>query len=305
MKILVVDHGHSTRCGIRDLGVRIADRLDAVHVDVNNLVDYCLACAIYEPQAVIVNYRTDLLPWWRPTQFSELAVLHNYGPTTVDARAAELLAAGFDHVLVLDPTVQPSDSRVHAVGRPLPPAPSLFAAEPPDHPRIGSFGFAFPHKGFADVAAEVATIPDAVYALHMPEAHFNGVGGAPLYTEGILNDINGRLDGHTLDHTAEELTPGALVDRLAGNMVNCLLYAPGQPDAGLSSALDYLIAAGRPMLLSDADMFVVAEGQATWPEFRLAEVVDDLGFWQDQADDLLDIATGEFESAVAKVLESL
>lgn len=307
MNVLVVDHGHSTRCGIRDLGVRIAERLGAAHADCNSQQEYIDACYTHEATAVIVNYRADLMPWWHVSVFPALAILHQYGPTTVDAHARALLSAGFSGVLVLDPTVKPADPRVHAVGRPLPPAPSLFAGTPPDEPRIGSFGFAFPHKGFADVATEVATIPNATYALHIPEAYFNGVEGGDLYRPGILADIGNRMpDGGRLDVTWHDRDPGDLVDWLAGNTVNCLLYAPGQPDAGLSSALDYLIAAGRPMLVSSAEMFAAAQGRAAvWPDSRLADVLDNLPDWEAQAADLLDDTAGHFEHAMHAVLDAL
>lgn len=303
MNVVVVDHGQATRCGIRDLGIRIAERLGATHADCDSPGDYQYLTETAD--AVIVNYRADLMPWWRPTSRPELAILHNYGPDTMNARAAELLGAGFDRVLVLDDAT-PADTRVHAVGRPLPPAPSLFADDPPRKPRVGSFGFAFPHKGFGDVAAEVATVPGATYALHMPEAHFNGAGGAPVFTDGILDDIRSRLNGNQLVHTTEELSPGELVDRLAGNTVNCLLYAPGQPDAGLSSALDYLIAAGRPILVSEAAMFAAAgKCAAIWPNKHLDDVLDDLNHWEHEAKFLWFATDGKFRSNMLKVLETL
>lgn len=315
MRVLVVDHGHTTRCGIRDLGVRMAQRLGAAHADCSDAAGYEAVCRGFD--AVIVNYRADLMPWWRPTSITELAVLHNYGPTTVDVRSGELLGRGFDRVLVLDPTVTSSDPRVHAVGRPLPSEPtsdrdsplppvSFRSVDSPDQIRIGSFGFAFPHKGFADVAAEVATIPGATYALHMPEAFFNGANGGLLYTEGILADVMARLGEHRLTYTNDELSPSDLVDSLAANTVNCLLYQPGQPDAGLSSAVDYLIAAGRPMLVSTAEMFAAAAGWAAeWPAARLADVIDHLGHWEHQADLLFKITADRFEDEMRIVLDSL
>lgn len=308
MTVLVVDHGYSTRCGIRDLGVRIAERLGARHVDCNSAGEYDTAVSEHAPDAIIVNYRADLMPWWRPSQpIPELGVLHQYGPSTVDLRAAELLARGFDHVLVLDPTVTPVDPRVHAVGRPLPSAPVAVPWHPTAPPRIGSFGFAFPHKGFGDVASEVATVFGATYRLHMPEAYFNGANGALLYTDGILADISDRLapDGR-FDATSHEMEPDELVHWLAGNTVNCLLYAPGQPEAGLSSALDYLIAARRPIMVSEAEMFAAAQGRAAvWPDLRLVDVLAKLDYWEAEAGALWDLTYGRFEANVRQVLDSL
>lgn len=308
MTILVVDHGHSTVCGIHDLGVRIADRLGAVHADCSTWAHYQWLCQSHQPDAVIVNYRRDLMPWWSRTwEIPELAVLHNYSPDTVGARAADLLTAGFDHVLVLDPTVTPTDPRVHAVGRPI--LDTVEHARQPGPPMIGSFGFAFPHKGFDQVAAEINDqLGQATFALHMPEAFFNGVNGAELYTEGILKACHAAITKPAIDlwYTNDHIDGPDLVNRLAQNDVNCLFYVPGQPDAGLSSALDYLIAARRPIMTSDCAMFRHADGYAaTWPHHRLGDVLDNYHAWQARADMLYEQTVNGFADDMADILDSL
>lgn len=285
-RVLVVDHGHSPICGIHDLGLRIFDRIAALpgyaaaHTDCDSDANYWRAVKAHQPHVVIVNYRADLMPWWRQILHHEhptrVGVLHNYETATVDRRAAELIAHGFDWALVLEPDLPHRFARIATIGRPLPqPAPT---SDPPGTTRqVGSFGFAFPHKGFADVAAEIGgEAGDAVYDLHMPEAYFNGAQGQPLYTDGILAAIGQAAPDVTVQHTANHLTGRQLVDRLAANDVNCLFYAPGQPDAGVSSALDYLIAAGRPILTTDCAMFRPGAGWLpTWPATRLGAVYGD------------------------------
>ncbi len=149
-----------------------------------------------------------------------------------------------------------------------------------DRIRIGSAGFAFPHKDFPAVAREIAaTLDDATFALHMPEAYFNGAEGRLLYTDGILSAIAAELadkPGLTLAFSDDYVTPETLVARLALNHVNCLFYVPGQHNAGLSSQLDYLVAARRPIMVTDCAMFMhYRHGLSVFPNIRLTQVLDE------------------------------
>lgn len=308
-RILVVNHAHSEVCGIHDLGKRMygclmrSNDLAVIYADCDSVTTFTTVVDLYDPDAVIINYRADLTPWaTAPVDPPTFAVLHQYEEATADARAGELLRY-FDHVLALDPQLHPSSPRVHAVGRPIP--------ETVDHdgemaqpPIIGSFGFAFPHKGFGDVATEIVDqCPNAVFSLHMPEAFFNGAQGADLYAAGILADIEGKVSNlwYTNDHLAER----DLVVNLAKNDVNCLFYAPGQPDAGLSSALDYLIAARRPMLVSEASMFRAAWNRPIWPTVRLGDILKDYDHFQNEANVLYESMAGQFTRDIERIVASL
>jgi hypothetical protein len=348
IRVLVVNHAHTLVCGVHDIGVRIADclrhstQLEVTHLDVVDANGYRNALAIVEPDVVIVNYRPDLMPWvpdaLRDTRYANrvtsFAVLHQYEEATADARAQAILADGFDHVLALDPLLRPTEPRLHAVGRPIPETVDYRTLDDVTDravsPYIGSFGFAFPHKGFVDVAREIAALDrPAVYNLHMPEAYFNGANGAPLYTDGILGEVAAAFGGNLdirLMYTSDHLAERELVNRLAMNDVNCLLYHPGQPDAGLSSALDYLIAARRPMLLSEADMFRHAsypnitnstnpdhertdypwiDGYAEWPRERLGDVLDHYDVYQQLADDLYSWHHGRLVADIERIVAAL
>jgi hypothetical protein len=285
-RILVVNHPHSVVCGVHDLGLRIYNRLKEVsacgYAECGSVADYEAAVAKTAPSHVIVNHRDDLTPWtttWSPPGVVTIAVAHNYEPGQPGPLVERLCAAGFDRVLMLEPDI-PTDPRIIATVRPLPEWSDGHLRNHP--PRIGSFGFAFPHKGFDLVAHEVATLDRATFMLHMPEAYFNGRQGQPVYGEAIFGACTEALTAHHAMHwTSEHLPPERVVQLLAANDVNCLLYHPGQPEAGLSSALDYLIAAGRPMLLSSASMFRhVGDAAAWWPDTRLTDVLDGYEKWE-------------------------
>lgn len=330
-RVLIVNHAHSAVCGIHDLGVRIAGclrrstELEVNHLDVADANGWRNAIAITESDVIIVNYRPDLMPWVPYVLNADVdppvfAVLHQYEESTADARAGAILAEGFDRVLALDPLLEPADPRVHAVGRPIPETVEHTNEVTRSTTRIGSFGFAFPHKGFTSVASEVAALHSpAVYNLHMPEAYFNGAQGGSLYTPAILADIAGTFNGRPdidLCHTAEHLAERELVKRLSMNDVNCLLYHPGQPDAGLSSALDYLIAARRPMLLSEASMFRHAyfddqfpgmeiTGTPLWPATRLSDVLAEYEIWRHWADELYAWHHGRLVADIERIVGAL
>jgi hypothetical protein len=311
-RVLVVNHAHSHVCGIHDLGRRMYERLlasapiDAGYAEANDWDSYAVAVQLFNPAAIIVNYRQDLMPWWHVGNgIPTYAVAHQYEAATIDRCAAGLLGQGFDGVLALDPDITAADPRVHPIGRPLPATVEHRAEDGP--PRIGSFGFAFPHKGFAAVAAEVNDqLDEALYQLHMPEAFFNGASGAALYAPGIEQACREAITkpGIRLSVTTGHIGERELVFHLAANDVNCLFYVPGQPDAGLSSATDYLIAARRPMLLSDAAMFRHVKGPR-WPTTRLGAVLDDQEALQRAASDQYATMSGQFAAGVERIVGEL
>lgn len=284
MKFVIVNHAHSNICGIHDLGRRIAARLDNHARGHVYYVEAARAAHIPEADVTLFNYRADLTPWvpdaLRSMWGVKAAILHNYDLATLNERAAELLAVGFDRVVVLDPDARPADPRVIVAGRFLPNRVADVAL-PDDHLRIGSFGFAFPHKRFDLVAGAVRELGlplgAVTFRLHTPEAYFNGNGGGPLYADGIHDACAAILPEPLLEHTTDHRSDADVVAWLAGNHVNCLLYTPGQPDGGLSSALDYLLAARRPILVSDAAMFRHGRGCVVrWPERSLWNVTQSM-----------------------------
>lgn len=294
--VLYVNHAHSEVCGVHDLGRRHA-RLIALcedvaldYIEVNDMAAYDRAMDGTDFDVVIVNYMPGIMPWVtediKRYRAVRIAVIHNYQHDTIEQVAAEHHRL-FDFMLALDPSLETANPWVLVTDRPLPDTVQL--GRLPDPPRIGSFGFAFPHKNFAAVATEIAaTLQVGVFDLHMPEAYFNGAEGRDLYAPGIVRQIEEIFDGHPglrLHHTADYLTADDLVARLALNTVNCLFYVPGQHNAGLSSALDYLIAARRPIMVTDCTMFAhFGRACAHFPETRLREVLDDHRFWSEQVD---------------------
>jgi hypothetical protein len=134
--VLVVNHAHSAVCGVHGMGRRMAvslaenPSLDVAYADCADANQYVAACETHRPDAVLVNYRPDLMGWVRAAlamypNTIKLATVHNYDLGTVDTYGREPLSHGFDRTLVLDPTVTPRDPRPT---RPRP-APSRAAVD--------------------------------------------------------------------------------------------------------------------------------------------------------------------------------
>ena len=317
--VLVVNHAHSAVCGIHGLGRRMAFSLaenatiDVAYADCADATQYVQACETYRPDAVLVNYRIDLMAWVPAalTMYPDtikLATIHNYDVGTVDKYGREVLGHGFDRAVVLDPTVTPADPRVVAVGRAIPTPADIDSRHTP--PWVGSFGFAFFHKGFPTVAQAIAeSLDEAVYKLHMPEAFFNGVNGKTAFGPPIMDQIAEQLadkPGIVVDRTSDHIDDDLLVDQIAYNDVNALFYVPGQSDPGLSSALDYLIAARRPTIVTDCAMFRYGRTPeatvAVWPATSIGDVLEDYDHWQNQADVLYEILAHRFADDIADVI---
>jgi hypothetical protein len=184
--VLYVNHGHSERCGVHDLGRRhaeaiVSEQVDVAYVECNTMAEFDAQVEAFGPDVIIVNYMSRIMPWVTEAihrhGVTTIAVIHNYQHDTIDRVAADHHRL-FDFVLALDPTLHATNPWVLTTDRPLPDTVELGPL--PDTPRIGSFGFAFPHKNFPAVAAEIAaTFDAATFDLHMPEAFFNGNGGRP------------------------------------------------------------------------------------------------------------------------------
>lgn len=293
MKVLVVNHAHSEICGIYDIGLRFTQRLneagiDAQHIAANDQITFINCATVFQPDVTIFNYREDLMPWviGLPARFGRhLAVIHNYTVDTFALRSG-MLRHVFDGVVAFDTEVTSDDPMVFSVPRPLPHAVEV--PELDDTIRIGSFGFAFYHKRFDLVAAEADTLDRGVFELLMPEAFFNGALGNSLFTDNILDSCRASMHpGVEFHHVRDYIPSREVVWRLAHNHVNCLLYAPGQPDAGLSSALDFLIAARRPILVSTATMFTHGQkAVAYYPQYRVLDVLRHRAGWECRVADL-------------------
>jgi hypothetical protein len=279
------------------------------YVECDSLEQYHAALAEHRPTVAIFVYSSFLMPWVpaaiTPHPPIRVAIPMNYEP--VD-QCMEDHAGVFDYLMILDSHLETDNPRVFTVGRALPPAVTRKAEAPRDPPWIGSFGFAFGHKGFHTLAEALnANLDEAVYNLHMPEAAFNGTGD-DTHTRNILDAIRRAIDkpGVEVRHTSDYLSERDAVKMLAQNDINCLWYHPGQANPGLASALDYVIAAQRPILLTDATNFNgFTRPGMTYPATTFRDILNDYPAHVRMAEALYAETAGRFVGDVEAVVDAV
>lgn len=265
--VLYVNHGLAKACGVQDFGRRHANALrggtfDLDYVEIDSVEAYAEAHARHAPDVVLFNFMPAVLGWAEDPRVRELpgvrvAVQHLYSARTLTDIADRYAHRGsFEYVVVLDPTVVTGDRRVRPMHRAIPhhrPA----RRDPFGPVRIGTFGFAAPHKRLDLLARLVnAAFDEAELCVHAPVGHFLGD-----YTPAVRASVEAELTkpGVVLRWASDFVSETEVVDRLGQNDVNAFLYELNQDEPGVSSSLDYAVAAERPLLLSDCALFSYAD----------------------------------------------
>lgn len=205
------------------------------------------------PDIILYNQHPIATPWlngdviaqirWEMPHIKQLAEVHDQTPAipTLDG-------------LVHSNPIMEETLREFRVRRILPPSVDV---PPPTEVVIGSFGFAGDHKGLVRLVEQVNDEFDrATVRLHLPHNHYGDPDGA--ITARIATSCRAAAkDGVRVEVTHDYLDPTQLVRWLAGNSINCFLYSehPSFAVAGISSAIDYALAARRPIAVTRCGYF--------------------------------------------------
>ena len=314
-KILFVNHGHGDRCGVWNYGDRYFrslisdDSYTFIYVDVTSEEGFDSAFQEHSPDALIFNYAPIVMPWVSTSlsryRVPKFVMQHNYEQKTLDGIHSRYHGI-FNYVVVLDPTITGIPGRVFSLPRPIPEPPKSELSFSPDDEeiRIGSFGFALPHKQFPLLAAEINRCFDkAVFNLHMTEGRF-----AAGYTPSILESVQREITkpGILLVHTSNYLPEEGVVENLGQNHINALFYDWPPEDAGLSSSTDFMMASRRPMLLSNCAMFNhVRRGSFMYPAVTFTDILGDFRNCEDEARQLYSRSRGQVDVETKAMLRSV
>ena len=260
LDVLFVNHS-AAQCGVHQYGLNIATQLRTIagvrlhYQTASSANDFIEAYKSLRPAAVIVNHFHATMPWFTPEVAREIEVprlgfLHEMTPDLVESLDNSL----FDVHLVSDPTNRSSRPDVFHSPRLLPDFCN-YAAEP-IVPTFGSFGFGIANKGFEECIDRIqAEYDEARIIFQMP-----------------FNDVIDRSGAHHAKATAERcrkrvLKPGitleihhsflktrALLKFLGSNTANIFLYDESL-HRGLSSVLEFAVAARRPLVINRCQMF--------------------------------------------------
>ena len=260
LDVLFVNHP-AAQCGVHQYGLNIATQLRAIagvrlhYQTASSANDFIEAYKSLRPAAVIVNHFDATMPWFTPEVAREIEVprlgfLHEMTPDGVESLDNSL----FDVHLVSDPTDRSSRPDVFHSPRLLPDFCN-YAAEP-IVPTFGSFGFGIANKGFEECIDRIqAEYDEARIIFQMP---FNDVvdrSGAH-HAQAPAERCRKRVlkPGITLEIHHSFLKTRALLKFLGSNTANIFLYDESL-HRGLSSVLEFAVAARRPLVINRCQMF--------------------------------------------------
>jgi hypothetical protein len=226
------------------------------YCECNNLEALHRYVKILNPSVVIYNQAPVIMAWAAYAKASlpsilHLAMTHDTVQEAMDARQA----APFDFRIALDPTLKENDIWFTSV-RPLFNHNGKYSDVKNETLTLGSFGFYFRHKNFDKVIEQSINLRKPVNLnLHITKAHFSS-DSTKLEFDAFVNWAKTTTHGSNVNLTINQdyLSDNNLIDELSRNDLNILLYDYNY-GSGPSSAIDYCVAAGRPMLLSNSHQF--------------------------------------------------
>jgi len=248
------------RCGVYQYGNNIFTEISKINnlnskiVDVANEHEYQKAVYQYKPEAVIFNYYPATMPWLNSTitkslNSKKLGILHEMNERIVSELNNEL----FDMHIVPDPTLNSNRKDVFQAPRLVKNYCNYFPE--PEIPTFGSFGFGFANKGFEriiDLVQDEYDIANIKFLMPFNEVVEKNGNYAREVAEKCRERV--RKKGINLIINHDFLAEKDLIDSLAQNTANIFLYDE-RIAKGISSVLEYAIAARRPLIINKCPMF--------------------------------------------------
>jgi len=261
-KVLFVNH-KSRRCGVYMFGIEIAQQLaiskryDFQLVECDSASDLADRIAENRPVALVLNHHFITMPWG-PSVASSFAlptvgIVHDATSEMADQWRGPL----FDVLVTHDPDLSTSNSLFIPASRPLPQYQPRSTPPSGGPIRIGSFGFAAADKGFEElVPLAAASFDRCIVRLHIPPSDFGDRNSANANSIiEVCRSAARKYPRVAVEVSREFLDRDQVIEFLASNHLNALLYAPDRGEGGISSASDWLLAAGRPFALRRGKMF--------------------------------------------------
>jgi GT2 family glycosyltransferase/SAM-dependent methyltransferase len=248
-------------CGVHEYGRLLSEKLasseefNLTYIEVSSegeFVDQCLRNS--SASLCFINYHPLTLPWLKRNHITGvgravIGIMHEFDYQNAFYEGSRL----FDFRALIDPSVKSRVPNVSVHPR------VITGCRPLTKPRndftVGSFGFGTPSKRFDHVVKLVKREFDvATIRFNIPAAAF----GDPYGTEArkIASICSDMVSGTSIriEVTHDFLSPQTLVDFLAENTINLFCYTD-EKGRGISSAVDFAIASGRPFGVSDGTMF--------------------------------------------------
>jgi FkbM family methyltransferase len=260
--VLFVTHSQF-RCGVHMFGREVAAQLAGSTlynfklVECNSLIEFAEAVDQNKPYAIVFNYHPTSMPWGILASalcsgIPTVGLLHDVTSDMAD----NWPDLSFDIFIVHDPDLVTRNPHFVAAARPIP------VYNPKSQPpkdgavRIGSFGFASADKGFEElVLLAQRSFERCIIRLRIAPSDFGDPDGKNA--EALVARCRSLItrEGVEIETSNEFLERDALLEFLASNDINALLYEPKRGAGGTSSAGDWLVAAQRPVAFRRGIMF--------------------------------------------------
>jgi len=243
-------------CGVYQYGLRVkqnlGDLITSYH-EIETMGDYT-ALDLSDAELVLFNYiRTGApdgpLAWLDDWHLARLRMqgkipcqLYHAFPTLQ-----------FDYYFHQSPIWNNTD-KVFSLPRPLP-EPATSDPEMPDVPVVGSFGLANDDKNFPKIIRLVSDqFAKAKVRINFTNGYYGDASGETakrIHDECVSTTIHSGIE---LEITNRFLPESQMVEFLRGNDLNVFMYYH-DGFGGISSVIDYAIAARRPFAIGTSNMF--------------------------------------------------
>jgi hypothetical protein len=254
-RVLIVNH-KKQKCGVYQFGKLTYETLLASkeflfsYIEVESLEEFRQKLYFENPDVVLYNWHDQTIPWLTEE------VVRNLGIPQILITGHDCLATGqlfpsASGFIYPDPTFE-EDSKNKKVGRLI--LPYEHKSLPPKRFTISSFGFGFYSKGFFQLMARInEEVPHAYVKLHIPFSDFadSHGGNAKFIAAECRNILNKDIP---LQVTHDFMTIPELIDWLANSTINVFPYDE-QKGRGVSSTIDFALAARRPIGITKSHMF--------------------------------------------------
>lgn len=274
----------SKACGVYDLGCRHygaisnTKKYEILYCEINTIQHYLNVCEQESPDAVIFNYMDCTLPWVSRDILKykcvKYCIPHYFKENNLTSFKNEI----FDYYIILDKNSK-TDSVCWKTNRPLINFNNNNVSKNLI-PKIGSFGFAFTHKNFHKIVRHVnESFDNAEINFYMTRAYYDAaVNQTNDVIQSCLNEIN--HSGISINFTTDFLPEAEVIKNLNKNDINILFYESYQ-DVGISSSLDYLVSAQKPILISESSMFRSFSDQLpTFPSVSVKDIFEEYDKYQ-------------------------
>lgn len=270
ISVLLVNHNLSKLCGIYAHGIRMSNILSHsnnykfIYTECGSIDDISKDIKNYNPKVIIYNYTKHLLPWADVCKqlfpkIKHIALCHDITQDRLLEDSS--FTTFFDYRIVLDPTLKVNEKWFTTV-RPLFGYKQNKDIEISDTISVGSFGFYFKHKNFNIVILEaIKQLKNLKLNLHITDAHFSTNKCKEEFKAFKIwaSEVSKQSDVE-INISSNYISDKEQIDFLANNHINMFIYDYNY-GSGPSSAIDYAVAAGRPIIVNNSFQFNHVKGR--------------------------------------------